>query len=143
MTEPFRQPGPLAELKWAGIDLDGTLARPVWSPDNPTAEIGPPIEQNIRKVKALAAKGWKIVIHTSRAWTDYQAIEAWLNHHKIPFRSIICGKALFGLMIDDRNVDVDCPDWSDPRSLEESAFDAGFSEGYAQGIKDAEREVAS
>lgn len=107
------QPGPRGNLKWAGIDLDGTLAQPVWTPENPTSEIGDPILDNVAKARALHDAGWKIVIHTSRPWTDYEAIEWWaLQHLPFPIRAIHCGKGLFGIMIDDRNVDINAPDWS-------------------------------
>lgn len=110
MTE---QPGPRGKLKWAGIDLDGTLAEPLWTPDNPTSAIGAPIPENVAKAKALYDSGWKVVIHTSRGWTDYEAIEWWATQHlPFPVRAIHCGKGLFGIMIDDRNVDIAAEDWS-------------------------------
>lgn len=141
MTNEFQTPPPVAKLKWAGIDLDGTLAEAVWRPDNPTSAIGPPIERNVVKAMRLHEDGWKIVIHTSRGWTDYAAIEAWLEHHGIPFRAIICGKGLFGVMIDDRNVDIESPDWSDPDGATNAAysdgFDMGFRTGFSQGMEEA------
>lgn len=133
MTAPggnFVPPGPLAKLKWAGIDLDGTLANNVWTPENPTSEIGEPILENVAKARRLHEDGWKNVIHTSRGWADYPLIEAWLIHHDIPFRGIICGKGLFGVMIDDRNVDPNSPDWSDPTGAVTEAFRAGFDAGF-------------
>lgn len=129
MTD-FVSPGPLAHLKWAGIDLDGTLAESLWTPENPTSEIGAPIWRNVEKARQLHADGWKNVIHTSRGWADYPVIEAWLIHYEIPFRGIICGKGLFGVMIDDRNVDPESPDWSDPHGATSEAFDRGVAEGY-------------
>jgi len=129
MTE-FQQPPPLGDLKWAGVDLDGTLAEPRWSPGNPTSEIGPPIPRNVNKAIALHDAGWKIVIHTSRGWTDYQAIEAWCEYHGVPIKGIICGKGLFGVMIDDRNVDIDSPDWSDPQGAVTEAYERGWTEGF-------------
>jgi hypothetical protein len=128
-------PPPVSRLKWAGIDLDGTLAEPLWTAENPTSDIGAPIAANVAKAHKLHEDGWKIVIHTSRAWTDYAAIEAWLNHHEIPFRAIICGKGLFGVMIDDRNVDINSPDWSDPEGATREAWFNGYEAGFEAGLE--------
>lgn len=104
-------PTPRATLKWVGIDLDGTLAKPVWTPENPTREIGEPIWSNVAKARQLAKAGWKIFIHTSRPWTDYEAIEAWANHYQVPFKEIQCGKPLYAAYIDDRAIHADDPEW--------------------------------
>ena len=98
-------------LLWAGIDLDGTLAKPVWTAANPTSDIGEPIWENVEKVRALHEEGFKIVIHTSRPDTDFEAIEAWLNYYGIPFKGIRTGKPLFAVYVDDRAVHADHPDW--------------------------------
>jgi hypothetical protein len=98
----FVQPGPRSELLWLAVDLDGTLAEPLWTPGNPTTEIGKPIHWNVRKLNFAVIHGYKVVIHTSRPWTDYEAIEAWLNHFEIPWHKIQCGKLLAKLYIDDR-----------------------------------------
>jgi hypothetical protein len=103
------------KLIWVGVDLDGTLAAPLWTPDNPTSEIGDPIWENVQKVRLLYTKGYKIIIHTSRAWTDYQIIEQWLLHYDIPFKEIQCGKPLYAAYIDDRAIAADDPDWT-PRN---------------------------
>lgn len=93
---------PRAELKWLAIDLDGTLAESIWSHENPTSAIGDPIGRNVAKLRKAVAAGYKVVIHTARPSTDYEAIEAWLIRHEIPFRSIVTGKVLAALYIDDR-----------------------------------------
>lgn len=102
MGEGPKPAPPRAKLLWAGVDLDGTLAKPVWTPENPTAEIGDPIEENVWKLDELVAQGYKIIIHTSRPWTDYETIEIWLRYHGIAFREIQCGKPLFAVYVDDR-----------------------------------------
>jgi hypothetical protein len=99
------------ELIWAAVDLDGTLAEPLWTPDNPTSEIGDPIWLNVEKLGQMANAGYKIVIHTSRGWTDYERIEAWLNHHKIPWHHIVCGKLLAAVYVDDRARHADESTW--------------------------------
>jgi len=99
------------KLLWVGVDLDGTLAAPLWTPTNPTSEIGDPIESNVFKLKELVAAGYKIIIHTSRPWTDYQIIEQWLQHYHIPFKEIQCGKPLYAAYIDDRAINADEESW--------------------------------
>lgn len=107
----FIQPPPRSNLLWIGVDLDGTLAFPIWTASNPTSIIGDPIPDNVTKVIELEAADYKIVIHTSRPWTDYEAIEAWLNHYRIPWHNIQCGKPLYAVYVDDRARHADDPSW--------------------------------
>lgn len=99
------------KLLWVGVDLDGTIAEPLWTPENPTSEIGDPIPASIKKIQELADSGYKIIIHTSRPWTDYEAIENYLIHYKIPFREIQCGKPLYAAYIDDRAIHASDESW--------------------------------
>jgi hypothetical protein len=89
-------------LLWIAVDLDGTLAEPIWTATSPTLAIGQPIRHNVVKLREAVRAGYKVVIHTARPWSDYEAIESWLVHHNIPFRRIQCGKILAALYIDDR-----------------------------------------
>lgn len=112
--EPKGKPKPIAQRKkllWVGVDLDGTIATPVWTPENPTSEIGDPIPESIKKLRELADNGYKIIIHTSRPWTDYEAIENYMLHYGIPFREIQCGKPLYAAYIDDRAIRADDSSW--------------------------------
>lgn len=99
------------DLLWLAVDLDGTLAEPLWTPENPTKAIGDPIRLNVVKLREAVARGYKVVIHTSRPWTDYEAIEAWCELHSIPARSIVCGKLLAALYIDDRGRHSEDSSW--------------------------------
>ena len=94
-------------LKWLAVDLDGTLAETAF----PKKGIGPPIWKNIDKVHAAHRAGWKIVIHTSRGWADYELIERWGMVLGIPIDKIVCGKLLALRYIDDRNVDINAESW--------------------------------
>lgn len=100
-----------ADLLWYAIDLDGTLAEGIWTPDNPTHKIGYPIWENVHKAREVEAAGYKIIIHTSRAWTDYENIEGWLNHYNVPYRRIVCGKLLAVRYVDDRAIHADDESW--------------------------------
>jgi hypothetical protein len=109
VTAPL--PDPRANLIWAAVDLDGCLAEPLWTPGNPTREIGQPILRNVEKARELAEHGFKIIIHTARPWTDYEAIEQWLNHWNIPWRRIQCGKVLAAIYVDDRGRNSEEDSW--------------------------------
>jgi len=98
-------------LLWLAVDLDGTLAEPIWSPENPTSAIGDPIGRNVVKLREAVRRGYKAVVHTARPWSDYEAIEAWLIANDVPFRAIVCGKLLAGLYIDDRARNADESSW--------------------------------
>ena len=102
---------PNDELIWIAVDLDGTLAEGIWTIENPTAKIGKPIWHNVAKCKQLVEAGFKIIIYTSRAWTDYEQIEHWLFLNGIPYSRIVCGKLLARVYIDDRNLDIDKESW--------------------------------
>ena len=104
---------PRSELIWIAVDLDGTLAEGIWTPANPTREIGRPITINVAQTRELHDAGYKIWIHTSRPWTDYEIIETWLNFYKIPFNGIECGKFLALAYIDDRAIHSSVHGWLD------------------------------
>lgn len=99
-----RDVGPRTNLLWVGVDLDGTLAEGIWTPENNSSDIGPPIWRNVDQLRALYDIGYKIFIHSSRPWTDYERVETWLNFYGIPFKGIQLGKPLYVAYIDDRAV---------------------------------------
>lgn len=111
LAEVFTLPPPRSDLKWLAVDLDGTLAEPVWTPESPGPEVGDPIEKNVAKVRAAVGRGYKIIIHTSRSWTDYEFVESWLIFHEIPWHRIVCGKLLAAAYIDDRAVHESADSW--------------------------------
>jgi hypothetical protein len=112
---PARASAPLPALRtdllWVSVDLDNTLAEGIWTPENPTREIGPPIGENVAKARELHESGYKLVINTSRPWHDYETIETWLEYWKIPHRRIICGKVLAAVYVDDRARHSDAASW--------------------------------
>lgn len=110
MSSGFSVP-PRSDLRWLAIDLDNTLAEGLWTPGNPTSAIGNPIRANVVKALDAHLAGYKLVIHTARSWTDYEAIEAWCKHYDIPQRRIVCGKILAAAYVDDRAIHADAPRW--------------------------------
>ena len=89
------------ELKWLAIDLDKTIA----VSNYPNFKLQEPIKGAKESIDKLVAKGWKIIIHTARPWSDYDIIEKWLNKYEIPHRRIVCGKLFAKYYIDDRGIE--------------------------------------
>ena len=84
--------------EWVGIDLDGTLSEHIFPVDG----IGEALPEGVAAAKHYHSEGYRVVIYTARAWWDHSRIQAWLEHHGVPFDQIVCGKLAVGLMIDDR-----------------------------------------
>lgn len=99
---------PRADLIWLGVDLDGTIAESIW----PDPGIGPPIGHNLVKLREADRRGYKIVIHSSRPWSDYEMVELWLWNYKVPFKYIQLGKPLYAAYIDDRNILPGASQWT-------------------------------
>src|SRR5690606_32092345 len=110
-VETYEPPPQPEQLLWAAVDFDGTLCESTWTVETPHAPPGPPIERNVRKLNELVERGMKIAIHTSRSWADYSLIEHWMNHHKIHFDRIVCGKLLARVYVDDRSVFSEDDSW--------------------------------
>lgn len=116
------------ELKWVGADLDATLCEPVWTPQNPTDAIGPPIVANVKKLEAARTAGYRVHIYTARPSYQYEIIERWLIRNSVPFDGIHTGKLLVRTLVDDRSTHPNAPDWTAP-SDPEAAWAAGFFDG--------------
>lgn len=113
---PFRAVPPRSKLIWAAVDLDNTLAEGVWTPDNPTSDIGTvKVYKNGKTAKdlvdELVAAGYKIIVHTARSWTDVENIERWLEYNQIPYRQVVCGKLLAAIYVDDRAISAFEDSW--------------------------------
>jgi hypothetical protein len=100
---------PRDTLQWYGIDLDNTLAEPIW----PEEGIGDPIWENVEKMKKVHAAGFKIMIHTSRYWGDYEMIKGWLTQWGLSkyVKEIQCGKPLYAKYVDDKAINADTESW--------------------------------
>lgn len=91
--------GPNDPLRWEGWDLDNTLAESIW----PEMGIGEPIHESVFYLKQRYEMGYKPIIFTSRASSEYKDIANWLEDHGIPYRWIITGKPLMNRYYDDKN----------------------------------------
>lgn len=84
-------------LKWIAVDFDNTVATQVW----PQEGIGQPLPYVKEAFDRLSAKGYKIIIYTSRHWGDITALENWFEDHQIKIDRIECGKMLVRFYIGD------------------------------------------
>ena len=87
------------DVIWCGIDLDKTLAEGIW----PQEGIGKPIKKTVQWAQKMDRQGYKIIIHTSRPWSERKDIEMWCNDHGVPFKEIHCGKPFYKYYVDDKN----------------------------------------
>jgi len=97
------------ELKWVGIDFDDTICRNSGFPDFIPTELLPFAREAIH---GIIANGFKPVIFTARTWAEYNIVEDFVKKQRLPIAKIICGKPLFRIMIDDRNIEFH-GDWID------------------------------
>jgi hypothetical protein len=97
--------------KVLACDFDSTLAEL----HKKTGEIGyttkrkitqKPVKKVANYIRKLKYEGWRVIIHTSRSWEDYNCIVEWLKEHKLNrfVDGIICGKFKADLYLDDRNI---------------------------------------
>lgn len=131
------QPGirDISKCLWLAVDLDGTLATGVFDPENPRNDIGLPMWDNIKKTQRARDAGYKIVIHTSRPWWDYEAIEWWCQKYGVPVSRIVCGKLQAVAYIDDKNIPIDAENWIPGRwgkvaSSEQADYRTTFPPNY-------------
>jgi hydroxymethylpyrimidine pyrophosphatase-like HAD family hydrolase len=89
------------EAKWVMVDFDGTI-HPYDTKDKNYWIKNRPMKGAKETLEKIRKMGYKIIIYTSRHWSEYKPIEQYLLHHQIPFDRIICGKVLGVLLIDDK-----------------------------------------
>lgn len=120
MSAPIRSGAlpPPEGLLWIAVDFDNTLAECHFDLETGINHIGDAIPGALAKCQELADHGYKIIIHTSRPWWDYEAIEEWLNGHGFPYSRIVCGKLMARAYVDDRNIAVNRESWL-PRETEQ------------------------
>jgi|SRR5215203_1707519 len=111
MKYDFVPPGAPVNLKYYGVDLDGTLAESVWTPESPSSAIGDPIKENLVKLQEVIEAGFEVYIYTARPYSDLYMIKYWLEYWEIPHHGVICGKPLFKYIIDDRCRNAEEDSW--------------------------------
>lgn len=89
------------------VDLDGTLAQP-----RVGDRISPPREGALDAMKALKARGCRIIVHTARGCCHANAdllVRAWLTRHGFPYDDVVVDKPVASVYVDDLAVDARVP----------------------------------
>ena len=85
------------------IDCDGTLCEERQTFERCLAE---PKQNVIDIVNELYDAGNTIIIYTARGWQEYKMTERWLQIHGVKYHTIVCGKLVYDVILDDRAVNV-------------------------------------
>lgn len=102
---------PISQLHWYGVDLDKTLAEDVWRPEATKSFIGDPLEENVNKLMDVIVAGFDVHIHTSRPWSEFEMVKAWLRKNDITAKQIQMGKPLYHRYVDDRAINASAASW--------------------------------
>lgn len=86
-------------MKRIVFDIDGTLCE-----ERETFEktLAKPIESTIDLINCCYDKGVFVLLYTGRSWLEYKATEKWLSENGVKYHTLICGKPIYDLWIDDR-----------------------------------------
>lgn len=89
------------------IDIDGTICDEL-----PTFEksMAKPKSGAIECINKLYDKGAFIIFYTARGWAEFKMTENWLKSHGFRYHTLICGKPVYDLWIDDRAIQFN--DWA-------------------------------
>lgn len=89
------------KIKRVVIDIDGTICEEL-----PTFEksLANPIAGALESVNKLYDSGVFIIFYTARGWAEFKMTENWLKSHGFKYHTLICGKPVYDMWIDDRAV---------------------------------------
>jgi len=83
------------------IDIDGTICS---EEDFKNREKAKPFKKTIKNINSLKKKGHKIILFSSRPWSQYDMTQEWLKKKKLKFDNLILGKPIGDIWIDDRSI---------------------------------------
>jgi 7-cyano-7-deazaguanine synthase in queuosine biosynthesis len=89
-------------MKVKTIDIDGILTIETHGFGKKYYPKRTPNKYNIDTLWDLRRRGYKIILHTARFFTDRKVTEAWLKKYKVPYDKLILGKPQAELYIDDK-----------------------------------------
>ena len=83
------------------IDLDGVI-----SSEERTFErsLARPLPGAVDAMRRLRAKGHRLVVYSGRSWAELAMTEDWLRRYKVPYDSILLGKPVADMWVDDRAI---------------------------------------
>ena len=100
------------------IDLDGTICEEKPTFEKSLAEpmfLKPPINlknlcgynfvtsNSVHFVNTLYKLGHTIIIFTARSWSELPMTLEWLKKHKVQYHTVVCGKPVYDVIVDDRS----------------------------------------
>lgn len=83
------------------IDIDGVICEEEKTFDKPLAL---PISGAVESINSLFGSGNTIILWTARGWEQYRITVAWLEKYKVNYHSLIMGKPIVDIFIDDRAI---------------------------------------
>lgn len=87
--------------KVIAIDLDGVICSEEKTFEKPLAVVLPGAVEGIN---SLFNAGHTIIIWTARGWEQFRVTEFWLKNNGINYHSLLMGKPIVDLFIDDRGL---------------------------------------
>ena len=81
-------------------DLDGVLCT---EEKTYSRSLALPIREEITTLNQLYSQGHTIVIFTARGWAEYEMTKDWLVRNGVMYSTLICGKPIADILIDDRS----------------------------------------
>jgi hypothetical protein len=83
------------------IDIDGTICTEENFDNRKNAR---PFKKAIKNINIFKKKGYKIILYSSRPWSQYDLTIKWLKKNKLRFDNLILGKPIGDIWIDDRSM---------------------------------------
>ena len=82
-------------------DIDGVLCT-----EEKTFErsIAKPLQKEIEILNALYNQNNIIILHTARGWGEFKMTERQLKKWGVKYHTLLCGKPIADILIDDRSV---------------------------------------
>jgi hypothetical protein len=83
------------------FDLDGVICTEEKTFERTLARPLPGVCEGMR---LLRSQGNTIIIYTSRSWAEYRMTTEWLKRHAIEYDSLVMGKPIYDIWVDDRAI---------------------------------------
>jgi uncharacterized HAD superfamily protein len=96
------------------VDLDGVICTEERTFERPLAKPKAGAREGIR---LLRSQGHVIIIYTARSWAEYRMTIDWLQRNEIEYDSLMMGKPIYDVWLDDRAIRLESWDRL-PRQME-------------------------
>jgi uncharacterized HAD superfamily protein len=89
------------KVKTIVVDLDGVICEERRTFERPLAD---EIEGARLRLEEFVHAGHTVIIHTARGWQEFAVTRQWLYDHAMPFHTLVMGKPVADIVVDDRAV---------------------------------------